>query len=839
MPTPATPVLLSGRFAHVCRALGVCAILSTLAFAADSTKKPFDVPSDTADKSLKRFSEQAGLEVIYSTTVAQGAKTRPVKGEMTPREALDTMLADTGLEVVQDEKTGAFSVRKGPADPNVPRAAQPMPSDRPIKDPTKEETVKLEEFRVTSDIGSYAETISSVGTKTPLDLKDYAGTVQILNASFFADQRARSLEDLFPYIVGMAREATDSAGFTLRGFGNANPGVTLQNLQIDGLPGTSSRYGAPVTANIERVEVLKGPSSLLYGQLDPGGLINIVTKSPQATTSNNLFASAYTYAGNTSPFGKKLSESGYLDLTGPIDAGKHWLYRFIGSVDNLRSFRNDDYRHNYFFFPSLTYRWDADTQITAKLDIVRQRMHYDTGLIAPLSILSLVAARNITYQEPTDEQYDNGLTLNLDFTHSFANKWVLKVDTRSVDHQDGRRVIETRSAAVATPIENSTVVRRLRHMANVRAYNFIDANIYGELGPDGFKNTLIFGINGGFEKSDLHRLAFGPNVAPNVNLYHPVIGVTAYPADTPAGNTDAILREWNYGAYFSDQIKVGREWHANVGFRYDRQDATYHDPILVRSQNQSVHAVVPSVGLMYQPTDRMSLYVSYAKSFVPLPPTTVDRNGNAGFAPETSYQLETGLKGDFLNRNLTAVLAVYDIHRQHVVENVPQGFLANGVQYSTPIGTQESKGVEMSLTYLPVPNWQIQFNASYDDARVVSTLDTTIINTRLPNAPRQNESLWTRYNFPSGPLTGFGVGLGAFNVSDRVGTSATNLPGQGQEIAGYWRVDTALYYQWKGSSVALNVQNVFDRNYILSVPLIFQITPGDPRRLTLSYNTKF
>jgi iron complex outermembrane recepter protein len=242
---------------------------------------------------------------------------------------------------------------------------------------------------------------------------------------------------------------------------------------------------------------------------------------------------------------------------------------------------------------------------------------------------------------------------------------------------------------------------------------------------------------------------------------------------------------------------------------------------------------------MYQPNDTMSLYVSYSKSFVPLPPTTVDINGNAGFAPETSYQIETGLKADLPNHNLTAVLAIYDIVRQNVVENVPQGFLANGVQYSKPVGTQESQGVEFSVTYRPIPNWEIQFNASYDDARVVKSLDPTILNVRLPNAPRHNESLWTRYNVPSGPLNGFGVGLGAFNVSDRVGTSATNLPGQSQEIAGYWRLDTAFYYQMKNSSIALNVQNVLDRKYILSVPLIFQITPGDPRRLTLSYNRKF
>ena len=806
--------------------------------AADAITKHFTIQAGRAEATLQQFAEQAGVELVYTIDRVNGVRTNAVQGEFPVREALDLMLEGTVLRAFQDGATGALGVSRVES-AAAKGAASARAGGAQLADPAGDETVELEEFRVTSDIGMYAEKVSAAGTKTPMDLKDYAGTVQILNAAFLSDQRARTLEDVFPYIVGMAREATDSVGFTLRGFGNANPGVTLNNLQIDGLPGTASRYGAPNTANIERVEVLKGPSSLLYGQLDPGGMINIVTKSPQVVRSNTLFAQVYTYAGDMASFGKEVSESATFDSTGPIDKDQHWLYRIIGSAENLKSFRNYHFAHNYLLFPSLTYRWDANTELTAKLDIVRQRHHYDTGLIAPLNIISLVAARNITYQEPTDQEYDYGNTLNLDFRHSFLNEWVLKVETRSVEHKDGRRVIETKNVVNAVPVQNSTVVRRLRHMINARDYNFLDANLYGNVGPESFRNTLIFGVNGGYEKSDLHRLAFGPAVTPNVNVYDPLIGVTPYPADTPAGNTDAILRMWNYGAYASDQIKIGAYLHANIGFRYDRQDATYADPILGNAQKQSVHATVPSFGLMYEPTDHLSLYASYSKSFVPLPPTTVDANGKAGFPPETSYQVETGAKADFLDRNLTAVLAVYDIKRQHVVENVPQGFLANGVQYSIPIGTQESKGVEMSVTYRPVRNWEIELNLSYDDARVVKTLDPTIINTRLPNAPRQDESLWTRYNVPSGPLSGFGIGIGAFNVSDRVGTSATNLPGAGQEISGYWRMDAALYYQWKRSSVALNVQNLFDRNYILSVPLIFQITPGDPRRLTLSYKTQF
>ena len=164
----------------------------------------------------------------------------------------------------------------------------------------------------------------------------------MLNASFIEDKRAQSLEDLYPYIVGMTRESPAASGFTLRGFTNNSTNTLLNNITTDGLPGGASRFGSPTTANVDRVEVLKGPVSVLYGSMNPGGIINIVTKQPQATPGHSLTTTLASFAGAQGK--QSAGDSVTIDSTGPLDADKHWLYRFVGYYEDVPTWRHFD-RH--------------------------------------------------------------------------------------------------------------------------------------------------------------------------------------------------------------------------------------------------------------------------------------------------------------------------------------------------------------------------------------------------------------------------------------------------------------------------------------------------------------
>ena len=714
----------------------------------------------------------------------------------------------------------------------------------------KDEIVKLEEFRVSTTVGTYAETTTSAASKIPIEMKDLAATLQILNASFISDKLAASLDDLYPYVVGMTREGPAAAGFTLRGYTNGATNTTINNLQTDGLPGGASRFGSPTTANVERVEVLKGPSSVLYGSMNPGGLINIVTKQPSAKQGSVFSSSVASYAGDQGKNGQGFSTT--LDTTGPIDAGKHWLYRFIASYEDAPAWRQFDWTKNYYYFPSLTYRLNENTEATLKLEIHREHRFaiQDQALVAPLSLAANVPKdHSIAYQDRGNTAYDRGDVYNLMLSHRFENKWTTKFNFRDVQHVDGRRLLENRAVNVAPLLENSTLTQRLRDTWNRRRYAYADLNLYGDVGPEAFKQTMLFGLSTGYETHNFTRWLFQNTLGAPINVYQPIHGLTTYPtvnSTTGTGPTQVgVSKYYNYSAYFSDQIKLGKQWRASVGIHTEKYDTKYTDfAVLVPSgrfvnpgQANHPRATVPSLGLVYEPLDTLSFYASYAESFKPTPPQSVAQ-GAPQPGPETASQKEVGMKGDFFNRQFGVLLSVYEIVRKDVVESVPNVFdPVTGIQIYRAL-SNKSKGVELSLNYQPVKHWQTQVGFSYNDARVTQSAVATLVDARLANAPRQSGNIWTRYNVPDGALRGFGVGFGVIYTGEQH-IVTDNRPNLFLAIPSITRADLAFYYKWKRYDLAVNITNLTDRSYLAGGDAPTDIVPGAPRKITLSVRFPF
>jgi iron complex outermembrane receptor protein len=700
--------------------------------------------------------------------------------------------------------------------------------------PAAGEVVQLEKFTVTTSLGKYAESNTSAASKIPTDFKDLAITVQEINSSLLGDLRSLTIEDTYRYVVGMTEASTNNNGFTLRGFSGMGPNQS--SLSYDGMPGAATRFGSPTTANVERAEILKGPTSVLYGQNNPGGLVNIVSKRPLERSANSLFFSAASFADPLFPLGQDVSFTTTLDSTGPIDEGKRWEYRLIVSAEDLHRPRPDDYMHNEYIWPSLTYRPDKDTWVTVQADLVQQRRRADDGLVVPFNTVALAARYDTVYQEKSDVDRDRGDVLTSSFGHDFSNGWALRGTLRDVWHVDTRFALENASVTSAAVLANSTVTRRFRDQFNGHRYNFGDLNAYGDWQTGPIKQSLLFGINGGIEYFDQNRLAFGPNVAA-LNLYNPILGVAVYPTPTLSTLTDNQTHYYNYGAYASDQLKFGSQWHASIGFRHDQQDQENIERFSRVRRRQSQNTNLPSFGLVFEPTDALSLYASYCKGFKNSDVTSVDANGNPGFPPESSNQVEVGLKAEMLGRKLSFTTAAYDIKKDNVVEVVPNTFLPDGTAVRRLVGEQESKGVEFQTTYLPRPNWQLLAGWTYIDARVNQTLTIANLNAHLADAPRYSGNFWTRYNFPTGSLKGFGAGLGVFYTASFLGT-ATNTPSAYLEVPAFARVDAAFYYDWTRYNFALNVGNLLDRRYIQSANTNINVIPGDPRKVTFSVRVR-
>ncbi len=719
------------------------------------------------------------------------------------------------------------------------------------KKPDESETiVKLEEFKVSTSVGTYAETASTSAGKIPIEMKDVPATLQVLNASFIGDKLAASLDDLYPYVVGMTRESPAAAGFTLRGYTNSATNTMINNLQTDGLPGGASRFGSPTTANVERVEVLKGPSSVLYGSMNPGGLINIVTKQPSAKQGSTLFTSVGAYVGDQGKNGTGYTAS--LDTTGPIDAGKHWLYRFIASYEDAPAWRQFDWAKNYYFFPSLTYRLNENTEVTLKVEAHRESRFaiQDQALVAPNTLAANVpTAHSIVYQDRGNSAYDRGDVYNLTASHRFANQWVTKFNFRDVQHADGRRILENNGINVAPVLADSTISQRLRDTWNRRRYAYYDWNLYGDVGPETFKQTLLFGLSGGYETHNFTRWLFQGVTGPKISVYHPVHDLTVYPttnSSTGTGPTQiGTSKYYNYGAYFSDQIKIGKQWRASFGVHTEKYDAQYTDFAVRLSTGKYINpgqtnhprSTVPSFGLVYEPVDNLSFYASYAESFKPTPPQGV-AIGAPQPDPETADQKEVGMKADFMNHKVGVMLSVYQIERKDVVEPVPNVFdPATGIQVYRSLSSK-SDGVELSLNFQPVSHWQTQVGFSHNNARVTHTAVATLAGAQLSNAPKQSGNIWTRYNVPEGALRGFGVGFGIVYTGEQhlqLDNRATNY----LAIPSVTRTDLALYYKWKRYDFAINVNNVLDRSYLAGGDSDQDIVPGAPRKITFSARLPF
>src|SRR5882724_4519922 len=321
------------------------------------------------------------------------------------RQALPFTLMKTTYRRVLPSIAGfcsAFFFSTHTVSAQVPDSEEPGRGD-------SEEVIKLNTFTVSTTLGRYREETSSMANKVPTDLKELSSSLQILNFNAISDRNAVTLQDVYSYVIGMNQASTNGNGFTFRGF--SNTGTFTQNIQFDGLMGSASSKGAVSAANVESVEFLKGPNSVLYGQMHPGGLLNIVSKSPLQTRRLTLFGSISTYSGSYNNFGSDLSFTESLDVSGPIDKSKHWLYRVVVSGQELHPARPGDYDRDFYIYPSLTYQWSKETFFTIKLEDVQEKRRADDGLIPLANSVSLAAPYNTVYQEPSDTQSDKGQAL--------------------------------------------------------------------------------------------------------------------------------------------------------------------------------------------------------------------------------------------------------------------------------------------------------------------------------------------------------------------------------------------------------------------------------------------
>jgi len=662
-----------------------------------------------------------------------------------------------------------------------------------------------------------AHSVSALKSDTPV--RDIPLSVQSYTSSFMKAIETASVADLYNYTIGVARAGNTAVDFTIRGL---TAGTAGQNIQYNGLPGLAARFGSPSTENVERIEVLKGPTSVLYGQAKPGGVINIVTKKPQAERAEIFDIRGGTYFGTGLSFADDNKYHLAADVTGPIGGDRRLLYRVVGAYDSDQTFRRFAKDTDLYVVPSLSWLGWEGAVLNVELEYRRTRNANDSGLVPPNNDITLIADRTVRYQEPKDYLNENGKTLSLSLNKLFANGFNWNVNWRSVWHDDDTNTFENLGTSGLT-----IVTRRDRHQINNRRYDFFDTGLKKTVSTGPIRHNFLLGLNGGYELQDFDRLQFSTNASLNVDLYNPVYGAPGLPIKPDSHRHTTF---WNYGTYLNDQIEISPKWKALAGVRYDQQDSRQEElRINPNVSTKTNRAVLPLAGLVFEPDHTWSLYGSYSTSFTPAAAGIVDINGNNPFKPERGRQFEAGVKADFGNGRGEVTLALFHLTRDDVLITVVAGAI------NDQIGQEQSKGFELSANYKILNTWQTIAGFAFTDAKVTKDADPARIGSQTLNAPRNAANLWTRYDIPSGPLRGLGFGLGLVYSSDRAGSvpaSTSRLPVL--KLPGYFRADAGLYYVSGRYELTARIVNLFDTVYYEGALTTVTVRPGAPRSATLS-----
>ena len=703
----------------------------------------------------------------------------------------------------------AVALALGPV--SQPLAAQALPAEAATVLPSVEVVGRQQS-------GTYHAEEAS-GTKTELPLRELPQAVRVMSRQTLDDLGAARVDDALDYVGGVSRQNHFGGlwdNIAIRGLaGDINNGMSLLRNGFSGNRG----FNAPRdTANVERIEFLKGPAAALYGSTEPGGTLNIVTKRP-------LWQSAHSIEGYVGSFGLM---RGALDSTGPI--GKDVAYRLNIAAESRDGFRDFVDSDRLLFAPALTWRLSASTRLDYSGEWLRHRTPLDRGVVARGTELGAVP-RERFLGEPADgkvtvENQSHQWVLEHDLSERWTGRFALSYKTGKV------KGFSTEAQAALEADQ-----RTLRRQRRFRDYDSDDLAIQGELigriKTGGLEHELTLGGEAYRFDMDQRMLRVNPSFASPyaIDVLQPVYG-QAQPQPLP--NTDTHEEQRNVAFYVQDVVKLGAQWRLLAGIRHDR----YQQDLLNRrtglSTAQEPNATSPRIGLSYLPTAQWTLFANAGKSFRPNSGTNA---GGRAFDPEEGDAIESGLKWERADKSMGGTLALFHIRKENVLTADP----ANA-GFSIAAGEVVSKGIDADFSGQLSRAWRLNASFTYNEAYVERD-NTLEVGGRLLNVPRVNASILLLYEGVVGDAR-FGLGGGLTHTGKRLGEART----QAQSAAGAQAFDLPAYTlakivaYWRASSrlrFSLDIDNVFDKTYYTNSFQRTWVAPGLPRAITLGMQAKF
>lgn len=762
----------------------------------------FALAAKPLPQALSDFSRVTGLSVIYTDEAPYGLNAPAVSGPMSATQALQRLLGGSGFTFRQiDARTLAL---------------EPVPSDGALN----LGATTISAVAEPADSTSYQPPPTSSVMRSRGLLLETPQTVNVVPAQVLRDQQPRNLDDALANISGITQANTLGStqdAVMLRGFGDNRNGSIMQ----DGMPVVQGRA---LNATAERVEVLKGPSSLLYGIQDPGGVVNIVSKKPQLLQSTSL-----TVRGSTFGNGKNGS-GGNLDTTGPIgDSGL--AYRLIVDHEDEDYWRNYGTHRESLIAPSLAWYGDT-TQVVFAYEHREFLSPFDRGTaIDPKTNhpLDIPATRRL--DEPFNNMEGRSDLYRLEADHDLNDDW-----KAHVGYSWNRETYDASQVRVASVNADGTLTRSMDGTRGALTTDrFATASLEGKVKLGGMQHDLVFGLDDEYRKiyrAELIRQAQRSAFSYVNPVYgNDVQGTTVSAKDS--AQTDLLRSD---SLFFQDAIHLTDQWILVGGARYQMYDQYAGKGVPFKANTDgNGQKWVPRAGLVYRYTDELSFYGSYTESFKPNSTIAALNDGSVlqgDLQPEQSKAWELGTKLDIPGR-ITASAALFDITKRNVLVSVGSGV---DTVYSVA-GEVRSRGLELDASGQLSDRWSLIGSYAYTDAEV--TKDPALQGKRLQNVAKHTGSLSAVYDI--GSLIGgddLRVGAGARYVGQREGdaNNSFNLPG-------YTVADVFASYNTKidGQKVKfqLNVKNLFDRTYYTSAASRVFVSMGDARQVSVSSTLEF
>jgi iron complex outermembrane receptor protein len=647
----------------------------------------------------------------------------------------------------------------------------------------------------------YNPSNTSIGTRTDTPLRDIPQSIQIIPQQVLEEQQVNTFNEALRNAPGVTQgNANYQPSFTqvtIRGFA-AGQG---RNITRNGLSLAQYDEAVGIFSNIERVEVLRGPASVLFGVGDPGGTINIVTKQPL----RDPFYSVEATAGSYNLY------SGAIDLTGPLNDARTILYRLNASYENAGSFVERIEPETSAVAGVLSFELGENTDLSLNAEYVRINHPTSSGLPLRGSILpnpNGEIPRNRNFGQEGSEYSPEVFTVGYNLEHRFNENWSLRNAFYFMNFT--YRIRGGGIASLDPDLRTAQTIIDDRGDEWAQSFDLV-TNVVGRFSTGDIQHQLLLG-------ADLRRVentSFGNGAFRGrpIDIFDPVYSSERfeqfYPPYDNVGLADSL------GIYIQDQITIAENLKLLLSGRFDAFEQTNEDLLNDTEQFQAGNAFSPRLGIVYQPIEPISLYASYSRSFTPIIGRSRD---GAPFEPGRGTQYEIGVKAD-INDSLSATLALYDLTRTNITTNDPDDPTG---RFQIQTGEQNSQGIELFVSGEILPGWNVIAGYAYTNARI--TEDNTFeVGNRLGNVPEHSFNLWTSYEIQAGDFQGLGFGLGFFFVGDRQG----NL-GNSFTLPSYLRTDAAIFYNRGRFRASLNFNNLFDVNYFEAAYSDLQVFPAEP-----------